>query len=396
MSERTFDTSDPAGSSGDGRCYDYGEMCDELRCHSSGSLHLLRVEAIAEQRWWRLRELAITAVLDERGQVDDSTAGKDGTTTKTARRTRRTAEKLKSQPNVAEAAAKGKLSPEQLDKVTELAGDDPEADRLWAEQGPGWSPEDLADELRRRRKPSVEDAAARREARELRYWWNRDTGMLDGRFSLPDVDGATFESVLDELIQKMTPAPGQAWDTREHRGADSLVDLCRLWRDGGTIDEATSGARPHFIVEVPLDGPATVAGVPLPDAMVERLRAQARIEPVITVNGERTLIGRTEPALSEKKKRVVRQRDGHCRYPGCHRRTGLQVHHLWPASWGGSDDLYNLACLCPSHHALMAPQGRTLVLGNPNNPAGLTLIDRDDLPKLAQLAAEQSRADSAA
>ena len=399
--------SDDGGIAGDGRCYDYDEMCDELRCHSSESLHLVRLEAVAEQRSWRLRELAVTAVLDERGQLDDATAGKDGTSTKTARRTRKTAAKLKRQPKIAEAAAKGTLSEEQLDKVTELAGDDPEADRLWAEQGPLWSPEDLADELRRQRKPSVEDAAARREARSLRYWWNRDSGMLDGRFSLPDVDGATLESLIDELIGKMKPPAGQAWDSHDHRRADALVDLCRAYRDGGAKDGARAGersggqtgAKPHFVVEIPLTGPATCAGVPLPDEMIERLRAQARIEPVLkyrTMDGETVVIGKTEPALSEKKKRAVRRRDRHCRYPGCRRHGDLEVHHLWPVSWGGSDELYNLACLCPYHHALMAPQGRVLLLGNPNHPAGLTLLDRDDLPKLAQLAAEQSRADQPA
>ena len=70
------------GIAGDGRCYDYEEMCDGFRCRSSESLHVLRLEALAEQRWWHLRELAITAVLDERGQIDDTTAGKDGTTTR--------------------------------------------------------------------------------------------------------------------------------------------------------------------------------------------------------------------------------------------------------------------------------------------------------------------------
>ena len=43
--------------------------------------------------------LAITAVLDERGQVDDSTAAKDGTTTRTARRKRATAKKQPKQHN---------------------------------------------------------------------------------------------------------------------------------------------------------------------------------------------------------------------------------------------------------------------------------------------------------
>jgi len=133
--------------------------------------------------------------------------------------------------------------------------------------------------------------------------------------------------------------------------------------------------------------------VPLPDAMVERLRAEARVEPVLSTEaGEPIVVGRTESVLSEKTKRVVKQRDGHCRYPGCDRRIGLQVHHLWPSSWGGSDALWNLATVCTHHHALLAPQGRLLLLGNPNHPAGLTLIDRDDLPALATLAAHRARA----
>jgi hypothetical protein len=34
-----------------------------------------------------------------------------------------------------------------------------------------------------------------------------------------------------------------------------------------------------------------------------------------------------------------------------------------------------------------------MLLGNPNHPAGLSLIDRDDLPTLAQLAADHARAE---
>ena len=39
--------------------------------------------------------------------------------------------------------------------------------------------------------------------------------------------------------------------------------------------------KPLLVVQVPLSGPAEVAGVPLPDAMVEQLRANASIEPVL-------------------------------------------------------------------------------------------------------------------
>jgi hypothetical protein len=144
---------------------------------------------------------------------------------------------------------------------------------------------------------------------------------------------------------------------------------------------------------VPLHGPATVAGIPLPDAMVERLRTSARVEPVLVDDTGRPLaVGRVESTLSEKTKRVVRQRDGACRWPGCDRRIGLQVHHLWPSSWGGSDEIWNLATVCAVPHAQLAPQGRWLLLGTPNNPARLSLIDRDDLPKLATLAADRARA----
>jgi hypothetical protein len=66
--------------------------------------------------------------------------------------------------------------------------------------------------------------------------------------------------------------------------------------------------------------------------------------------------------------------------------------HLWPRSWGGSDQHHNLATVCTAHHAQLAPHGPMLLLGNPNHPAGLSLLHRDDLPTLAQNAAHEARA----
>jgi hypothetical protein len=72
------------------------------------------------------------------------------------------------------------------------------------------------------------------------------------------------------------------------------------------------------------------------------------------------------------------------------------VHHLWPKSWGGPDERYNLACVCTGggtdHHAQLVPQGPHLLLGNPNDPYGLHLVHRDDLAALAALAEHQARA----
>jgi len=150
-------------------------------------------------------------------------------------------------------------------------------------------------------------------------------------------------------------------------------------------------------VHVPPEGPAEVAGIPLPDEMVEALRASAKLEPVLVDDaGAPVTRGRTRSALSPKVVRGVRLRDAKCRWPGCDRRTGLHVHHLWPVSWGGTDDQSNLALACvgggTDHHGLLAPQGEYLLLGNPNVPEGLHLVRVDDLPALAELAADQARA----
>ena len=368
---------------------DYPLLVDEFRCHATDWVRAERDRVVRSQRALRVRELALTRVLDERGAFDDGLAATDGVSIRAIRETVATARALEDLPTIAAAAAAGHLSDAQLTQVVRVA--DPSEDREWAAKAPSWSPQDLAQEARVRRTPTIAEADARRAARSLRFWWNDRSGMLDGKFSLPDIDGATFETVIGDLVERMRPAKGHAWEDRDRRGADALVELCRAYAERDP-NAPTSGYRAHFVVQVPTHGPATVAGVPLPTAMVERLRADARVEPVLSDDSGPLAVGRTESALSEKAKRVIRQRDGHCRFPGCDRRTGLQVHHLWPSSWGGSDALWNLATVCTQHHTKLAPHGTLLLLGNPHDPAGLSLMARDDLPALAVLAAERARA----
>jgi len=179
----------------------------------------------------------------------------------------------------------------------------------------------------------------------------------------------------------MRPAKGQAWDTRAHRAADALAQLC-LGRSDDTASRGpdahtpSEGAKPLLVVHVPMEGPATVAGIPLPDAKLEQLRANATIEPVLI--DERCApfaVGRRFTALSPKLTRSIRLRDGHCRWPGCDVRHGLEIHHLVPRSHGGTDEPANLATVCTvaHHHEQLIPHGPYTLLGNPNQPDGLTL-----------------------
>ena len=203
--------------------------------------------------------------------------------------------------------------------------------------------------------------------------------MLSVRAELADLDGARFEATMNRLIDRMRPAKGQPWDTREHRGADALVSLC----DGDGASEALAmAAKPLLVVQVPLSGPAEVAGVALPDAMVEQLRANASIEPVLVDEaGVPITIGARSSGLSPKLARAIWLRDQHCRCGNCDRRHGLHLHHLQPRSWGGTDDPSNLALVCSGgvdHHGMLVPHGPFALVGNPNLPDGLRFIHLDD------------------
>jgi hypothetical protein len=360
--------------------FDLTDHLDGLRCRETHWLLAHREELVREQRRLRVEELAVTAVLDERGAFDEALACRDGVSARTVRETVETARALESLPEIAAAAHAGDLSSEQLAPVTVLA--DESTDAEWAHRARNTAPAELARMVRTLEKPTVEDSFARRQARSLRMWRAPDTNMLSVRGELPDLDGARFEATINRMIDGMRPPKGQPWDTREHRGADALMQLCDL-HDAG-IEPPVMAPTPLLVAEVPLSGPALVAGVPLPDAMVEKLRANASIEPVLVDDtGIPIAIGSRSPGLSPKLARAIRLRDQRCRCGNCDRRHGLQIHHLRPRSWGGTDDPANLALVCTGggtdHHAMLVPHGPWALVGNPNRPDGLRLVHLDQL-----------------
>ena len=158
--------------------------------------------------------------------------------------------------------------------------------------------------------------------------------------------------------------------TRDQRAADALSAMCE--REVSTGHAPTPARKPVLSVHVPLTGPATVAGVPLPDSMVEQLRANATLEPVLIDDDDtQLLVGRCTSALSPKIARSVRLRDGHCRCGNCDIRHSLEIHHLVPRSWGGTDNISNLAAVFAAHHRELIPHGPWALVGNPNQPDGL-------------------------
>ena len=233
---------------------------------------------VAEVRRLQSEELAIVRVLDERGRIDVS-VGLDGESAFTVRTKVETARALESLPAVAAVAYGGSLSGEQLRAVVKLA--DEESDEEWAARAPNVTPADLSRMAREKSKPSAEEGRARHAARYLRMWWEKDRGMLHVRGELPDVMGAKFEATVTKLTEKMRPPKGKAWERWERRAADGLDLMCDAVDVAERIETPMAAAPPLIVTEVGMHGPATIAGIPLPDAMVEQLRASAAVEPLL-------------------------------------------------------------------------------------------------------------------
>jgi Domain of unknown function (DUF222) len=352
--------------------FDIGNHLDELRSWPTDRLHAHHGHLLREQRRLQLEDLDVVRVLDERGQIDTS-AGRDGESARTVREKVETARALESLPAVAAAAHAGTLSDEQLVEVVKLA--DEHTDAEWAQRAPQITPADLGRLARTRSKPTVEDGRARHAARHLWMRWDRDRGMLQVRGELPDVMGAKFEATVNGLAKRMRPAKGQQWERRERRNADALGQMCDAVDVADKVETPQLAAKPAFVVDVPPEGPAEIAGIPLPDAMVEQLRAGAGIEPVLVdAGGAPVAVGKRTTALSSKVVRAVMLRDGHCRCGNCDLRYGLQAHHLRPKSLGGGDEPSNLAMVASVHHPMMIPHGPYALVGNPNRPDGLRMV----------------------
>jgi hypothetical protein len=355
--------------------FDVSHHLDELRSWPTERLLAHHAHLVREQRRLHIEDLDVVRVLDERGQIDP-TVGTGGESARTVRRNVETARALESLPNVAAAAHAGRLSHDQLGSVVKLA--DEESDAEWARRAPNVAPEELARLARNVSKPSAGDSRARYEARSLRMWWTPDKGMLHLHGQLPDVMGAKFEAKIATLTEQMRPEKGQGWDSFEHRAADALDQLCD--QPAATDETATLAAKPVLAVQVPPSGPAEIAGVPIADTLLEQVRANSVIEPVLVDgDGVPVAVGRRTSVLSPKIARAVVLRDGQCRVPGCARRHGLEVHHLRPRSWGGTDEIANLAAVCPSHHRTLVPHGDRALVGNSNQPDGLQLVELGDL-----------------
>jgi hypothetical protein len=70
-------------------------------------------------------------------------------------------------------------------------------------------------------------------------------------------------------------------------------------------------------------------------------------------------------------------------WPGCAPVARRGLDRCGTGGAGGSDDIANLAAVCPAHHRLLVPHGLLALEGNPNLPDGLDLVTTTRAPPVA-------------
>ena len=355
----------------------YRDMVDELRTWPTERLLAARDEAAVEERRWRLRRVAFDRVLDERGATGGQDAvefvqTRDRVRSSTARSEVEIGRRLEALPAIAAKAEAGELSFDQLEPLVELAT--PETDAEWARRGAQAAPSELARLARQQRVVTDEEAEARRRARSFRWWRGRDTGMLNLRGEIPDVDGALVEAVFEHAINAMKPATGQPWETRARRGADALVELCRRYQSGA---QPNPRWKPTIIVRAGSTLEPEVNGIPIARSTVQQLiNDGARVR---EIHDEDPLANLTGDAIPAALRDYLKGRDPVCRRPGCERTFGLDAHHIIPRSHGGPTDKHNVVMVCTPDHRNLTPHGPWHLIGDPEQIDGLRLVHEDEL-----------------
>jgi hypothetical protein len=103
---------------------------------------------------------------------------------------------------------------------------------------------------------------------------------------------------------------------------------------------------------------ALECGVPLAPETVRRLACDGLIRAVAHGADGRPLgVGRRRRTVPRSLLRLLRHRDGGCRFPGCTNTRWVHAHHCQHWADGGPTDLDNILLLCAAHHRFVHEGG---------------------------------------
>jgi hypothetical protein len=207
----------------------------------------------------------------------------------------------------------------------------------------------------------IDDVQEAERSRFLRWWHADDGNRLGLEAELPAAQGAIVASALQRVTDTLPVMPGEEDPTYvEARRADALVAVCSTHlADDADPDRATVVVHARFGDLAAMRGSAEIGdGGRIHPETARRLLCDSRVQTVIEDQGGEPLrLGRLTREPSASMMRLLRHRDGECRFPGCGARRFTQAHHIVWWREGGPTDLDNLILLCFFHHRLVHEHG---------------------------------------
>jgi hypothetical protein len=318
----------------------------EHRARLATLLHLAEVED------------ADVAAYDGAGSVVDWLTSRHGVTGFTAREMVRVAAAIRELPALVAAFACARISWDQLRAVTRFATAD--TDALLVRGIIGMSPADIR--AMGEPAPSEEGERAAQSVRSLQWYHDVARPVMHFHAELPEADGSALLTALKRAAdqRKLDPETGDPM-LNDTAMADALVAMGSKFL-GADVD----ADRATVLVTTDVDtllalrgGTARLGdGRRVTNATLRRLACDARIQLALE-DPERGAIGvgRTTRTIPGWMRRVITSRDGGCRFPRCHRRRWVHVHHIVHWADGGPTDVDNLITLCGFHHRLLHSAG---------------------------------------
>ena len=354
----------------------------------------------------RLAAISLLAVAehDARGGVTndgdaslgDWTSRQTKSSKDTGRRTAARAKRMAKATKTAKAAAEGRLSTEQADRLAsarteENAGLFAEREEELINQAAG-SLEDAietANRFRTETGESPQDRAERLWNRRSAACWDDEEGMTQGRQSLAGDGASAWRAAWDAFLER-------EFNLRDHddrrsntqKKADAAVAIARFALAALRGDKPSTAERATITVLVRYEdliddlvaawaGEDQRTGQSLSGHAVRRMCCDANIVRMVTAGDSQIIdVGRKTRTIPVPTRRAVLARDGGCTYPGCHHRDGIEVHHIRHWATLGPTDLNNLACLCWRHHRLVHEGGWTLTMDTESQRTIWTAPDR--------------------
>jgi HNH endonuclease len=175
----------------------------------------------------------------------------------------------------------------------------------------------------------------------------------------------TSDAAADSRDTEPAPVDEASWAARR---AEALMDLVRTGL--ANADGVRAGGDDRYMVHVVghegAEDLQMVDGTPLDEATSGRIQCDAgTVAHYYSRDWEPVAIGRRTSRWTTAQRRAAKVRDmGHCRFPGCYRRTA-DLHHNQHWSRGGPTDLANGFLVCPRHHTML--HSGFAATGDPNH-----------------------------